>query len=154
MSSSSLRDRAACAAAGLVMTFACASSGCSSAPPPAEAADGGFPTTPLLTVNSSSGELVIAVRTSPQPPSVGTDQVQYTITKASDGTPVDGLTLAVQPIMPSMGHGTSATPVVTPQGDGVYVVSNLYLFMQGVWALGTTISGPLSDYVSPDIQLQ
>lgn len=134
--------------------LACAFAGCSSPAPSSTSAEAGtFPATPLMTVTSSSGALVLAVRTSPQPPSVGTDEVQYTITKASDGTPVDGLTVVVTPVMPSMGHGTAET-TVTAEGNGVYLVSGVYLFMQGVWALNTTISGPMSDDAAPDLQIQ
>ena len=55
--------------------------------------------------------------------------------------------------MPSMGHGTSAT-TVTPQGGGVYLVTEVYLYMQGDWALRTTISGPMSDNAAPQLEIQ
>lgn len=157
MKHSPMGCRAVRAVAGLAMLLLLAQTSCSSPDPAAAAspADGGaFPADTYATVMSTSGALSIAVRTSPQPPAVGTDDVQFTITKASDGTPVDGLTLVVEPWMPSMGHGTSAAPTVTPQGDGVYLVSNVYLFMQGVWALRTTISGPMSDDAAPQLQIQ
>ncbi|HEY3821435.1 MAG TPA: FixH family protein [Polyangiaceae bacterium] len=129
-----------------------ASVACSS-PNPGSAATGTFPADAYTTIASTSGALLVAVRTSPQPPSVGTNEVQLTITHASDGTPVDGLTLAVEPWMPSMGHGTSTT-TITPEGDGVYLVTSVYLYMQGVWALRTTVSGPMSDDAAPQLVIQ
>jgi len=107
----------------------------------------------LTTVTSTSGALDVAVWTCPQPAAVGTNEVQLTVTQASDGTPVDGLTLDVEPWMPSMGHGTSTT-TVTPQGGGVYLVTEVYLFMQGEWSLRTKISGPMSDNASPQLEIQ
>ena len=103
-----------------------------------------------VTAASTSGALSVAVRTSPQPPARGTDSVELTITRVSDGTPVDGLSLDVVPWMPAMGHGTS-TPTVTPEGDGVYLVTEVYLFMPGLWALQTAISGPMTDSVAPQV---
>jgi hypothetical protein len=141
--------RRACLAAALFL----ASAACSS-PNPGPASSGAcFAGAPYTTTASSSGALAIAVSTCPQPPSVGTNEVQLTITQASDGTPVDGLTLDVEPWMPSMGHGTSTT-TVAPQGGGVYLVTEVYLYMQGSWALRTTISGPMSDNASPLLQIQ
>ncbi|MGD0524696.1 MAG: FixH family protein [Polyangiaceae bacterium] len=135
----------------LALCFAGAVPACSSPNPAAET--GAFPSDAYATVTSTSGALVLAVRTSPQPPSVGTNEVQLTITHASDGTPVDGLTVAVEPWMPSMEHGTSTT-TVTPQGGGVYLVTSVYLYMQGVWALRTTVSGPMSDDAAPQLDIQ
>lgn len=134
------------------LAVALVSAACSS-PAPTSSGPASFPAAVYTTVTSDSGALVVQVRTSPQPPSVGTDEVQICITKVSDGSTVDGLTLDVEPWMPSMGHGTS-TPTVTPQGDGLYLVSDVYLFMQGVWALRTTVSGPMSDYAAPQLEIQ
>jgi hypothetical protein len=129
------------------------SAACSS-PNPGPASTGAcFTDAPYTTSTSSSGALSIAVSTCPQPPSVGTNQIQLVITHASDGSPVDGLTLEVEPWMPSMGHGTSAT-TVTPQGAGIYLVTEVYLYMQGDWALRTTISGPMSDNAAPQLEIQ
>jgi hypothetical protein len=47
--------------------------------------------------------------------------------------------------MPSMGHGTSTNPTVTPTGDGHYEVSNMELMMAGSWELRTTITGSTQD---------
>jgi hypothetical protein len=128
-----------------------AATACSSPSP--TSATGSFPAAPYTTTTSTTGALVIDVRTSPQPPSVGTNDVQLSITKASDGTPVDGLSVDVEPWMPSMEHGTSTTTVVA-QGGGMYLVTDVYLYMQGVWSLRTTISGPMSDHAAPQLVIQ
>jgi hypothetical protein len=41
--------------------------------------------------------------------------------------------LTVVPFMPEHGHGSSVRPAVSAKGNGVYVVSNLYFPMPGVW---------------------
>jgi hypothetical protein len=111
-----------------------------------------FPPDPYTTDMGSSGVLSVAVRTSPQPPARGTNDVQFIVTSVATGGPVDGLTIDVQPWMPAMNHGTSA-PTVTPQGNGTYLVSEVYLYMPGVWQLRSTISGPASDHVQPELSI-
>ena len=123
---------------------------CSSAPSqPPDASS--FPAEPYTSVTGTSGKVHIDLRTSPQPPAVGNDDVQLVITGAS-GAPLDGLTVGVKPWMPAHGHGTSET-TVTAQGDGKYLVTNVYLYMSGVWQLQITVSGPVSDYAAPEIEL-
>jgi hypothetical protein len=124
--------------------------GCSSAQPSGPTT---FPADAYSTGPSDQGALVVAVRTSPQPPSPGTNAVELTVTSAATGAPVDGLTLDVEPWMPAMGHGSS-TPTVTPQGSGVYLVTEVYFYMPGVWLLRTTFSGAVSDHVEPQLTVQ
>jgi hypothetical protein len=124
--------------------------GCSSSGPTETT---GFVANPLMTVSSESGQLEIAVRTSPQPPQQGTTDVELTITGASDGLPRDGLVLAVKPWMPAMGHGTSVAPTVAPGMNGKYLVSNVDLFMAGLWQLRLTISGPMEDNAAPAFEV-
>jgi hypothetical protein len=114
---------------------------------------GAFPADAYTTTPSDSGALVIAARTSPQPPARGTNDVQLTLTRASDGTPVDGVSLDVQPWMPAMGHGSS-TPTVTAQGGGVYLVTEVYFYMPGAWELRTSISGPTTDHATLQLTIQ
>jgi hypothetical protein len=96
--------------------------------------------------------LNVAVRSSPQPPVRGLTNFQLTVTDA-DGNAVSGLQLSVVPWMPQMGHGTSVTPVVKDVGDGVYQVTDVYLFMAGLWELRTNIAGAMSDSVAPQFQI-
>jgi hypothetical protein len=110
--------------------------------------------TPLMTVTSQSGNLKIAVRTSPQPPVRGTNNIELTITGATDGAPRDGLALGIKPWMPAMGHGTSIVPMIAPETGGKYLVSNVDLFMAGLWELRLTIPGTPQDYAAPSFQIQ
>lgn len=109
---------------------------------------------PYATAVSASGALNFAVRLSQQPPAAGLLEAQLTVTSTSDNTPVDGLALQVLPWMPLMKHGTSVTPAVAPEGDGKYLVSDLDLFMPGLWALQMTLSGASADSVAPQFQVQ
>ncbi|MBS2032750.1 MAG: FixH family protein [Deltaproteobacteria bacterium] len=123
---------------------------------PGSLADGGgpeFPATALLTLAGDTGALSVAVRTSPQPPIRGVNQIQLTVTAADGGAPVDGLTVTVDPWMPIMGHGSATTPTVTPQGSGVYDVTDVYMAMPGTWELRTSFSGPATDNVTAQFQI-
>jgi hypothetical protein len=134
--------------AALVMM---AAAGCSSGGP---AETTGFVAGPLITVNSQSGQLKIDVRTSPQPPERGTNDVELTITGAADGLARDGLALGIKPWMPAMGHGSSIVPIIAPKMNGKYLVSNVDLFMPGLWQLRLTISGQAEDYAAPAFEIQ
>jgi len=134
-----------------VVALATAAAGCSSSAP---AETTGFVAGPIMTVSSQSGQLSIAVRTSPQPPVRGTNDVELTITGATDGAPRDGLALDVKPWMPAMGHGTSIVPTVAPAMNGKYLVSGVDLFMPGLWQLRLSISGPTEDYAAPAFEIQ
>jgi len=99
----------------------------------------------LATLTSSAGDLQVEVRTAPgQPPSVGLSTVTLNITDAA-GTPQNGLSLAVVPWMPAMGHGTSVTPVVAATGKGTYRIYNVSLFMAGQWELRVDVRGTTTD---------
>jgi hypothetical protein len=121
---------------------------CSSGTPPPPS----FSQEALLTTTGTAGALRVEIRTSPQPPSRGTIAAQLVVTDATDGTPKDGLDIAIQPWMPAMNHGAIA-PTITPQGQGTYLVTNLDLYMPGSWQLRTTFSGPVTDSVTPDFEI-
>jgi hypothetical protein len=101
---------------------------------------------------TDSGTMRVEVRTSPQPPSRGGIDAELTITDASTGAPRDGLTLQIRPWMPAMNHG-AIQATVTPEGDGKYLVTEVSLYMAGLWELRTTISGPVSDHVAPQFEI-
>jgi hypothetical protein len=109
----------------------------------------GFTGAPLLTSKSAAGALSLDVRTSPQPPIQGLQAAQLVITDSATGAPVDGLSIAVVPWMPAMGHGTSLVPTVSAQGKGVYEIDQLSLFMGGEWELRLAITGPYVDTANP-----
>lgn len=105
-----------------------------------------FPVDPLVTVTSQQGKLRLAAWTSPeQPPSRGTLTVRLLVTDVATGAPVDGLTLDISPEMPSMGHGTPVVPKVRASGNGVYLASDVSLFMAGAWDLRTNVQGAVTD---------
>jgi hypothetical protein len=125
--------------------------GCSG---PESAVAGSFSAAPLTTLTSSSGALSVEIRTSPQPPVRGIIDAELTVTRVADGSPVDGLAVAVSPWMPAMNHGAS-TPTITPEGGGKYLVTELDLFMAGFWELRTTLSGDAgSEAVTPSFDVQ
>jgi hypothetical protein len=96
------------------------------------------------------------VRTSPQPPGRGTNYVELTVLGATDKVPRSGLTLSVKPWMPAMNHGTSIVPKVSSAGDagaGTYLISDVDLFMPGLWQLRTTITGSMTDDVAPAFEI-
>lgn len=105
------------------------------------------------TVTSTSGALRIAFDVAPQPAIRGTNSVELRVTSASTGEPVDGLTVHVTPWMPAMDHGSS-TATVTPQGGGVYLVRDVYLYMPGTWVLKTSFGGSLTDDAAPTVSVQ
>jgi hypothetical protein len=129
------------------LAVACAACSSGSTSPPAS-----FPPSPFLSTTSESGALQVELRTSPQPPAQGLIDAQLVVTRISDGTPGDGLTLAIQPWMPAMNHG-SVPPSVTAQETGKYLVTNLDLYMAGRWQLRTNVSGVMTDHVTPDFSI-
>jgi hypothetical protein len=106
-------------------------------------------------VTSESGQLRIEIRTGPdQPPVRGEVAVQMVVYQVSDGSVMDGLQLDVIPWMPSMGHGTSAKPQVVSQGNGIYLLKNIQLYMAGQWELQVSISGKINDRVTCTLAVQ
>ena len=155
----SQRDRTWLAWRGMKVPPACVTAlvlgaigfGCGDAMP-ASSGPPTFPADALTAAASTSGQLHVELRTDPQPPVHGAIAGQLAITNAA-GEPVDGLDLAVVPWMPSHGHGTSITPRITAQGQGLYLVEQLYLYMGGTWELRTTISGAVDDEVVPNVEV-
>jgi len=140
------RMKASVAALGALVSFGLV--GCSGGDgPPAGPVT--FPSEALASLPSDAGHFVVAVRTSPQPPVRGVDAVQLQIADAA-GSPVDGLSIEAVPWMPAHGHGTSTRPDVEPQGGGVYEITNVNLYMAGLWELRSTLQfAEGSDTVAP-----
>lgn len=111
-----------------------------------------FPEQALTMATGARQKLQVAIRSSPQPPVRGLTNFEFTVTDL-DGRPVDGLQIAVQPWMPQMGHGTAVVPSVKDVGNGVYQVTEVYLFMAGLWELRTTFTGAVTDSVAPQFQI-
>lgn len=111
-----------------------------------------FPADAYLTTTSDSGSLRIELRSSPQPPTEGTNAVELTVTDASSGKPRDGLAIAVSPFMPAMGHG-SVLATGSPEGNGKYLLPDVYLFMPGTWLLRTSFTGAATDHAAPTVDI-
>jgi len=138
----------ACLAVGLLAS-------CSSASEPIATSLSHLAPTPVGPVAiSDSGKLKVAVYTTPtQPPPAGVDGVVLMITDATTGAPVEGLTLAVTPWMPAMGHGSCCVPEFTETGKGRYVSTEVSLVMPGEWELRTQISGKIDDTAAPTFDI-
>ena len=131
----------------IALAVACTACSSGSGPAPTFVAEA------FITSTTDSGALRVELRTSPQPPVRGEVDAQFVVTRIDDGTPVDGLTLRIQPWMPAMNHGAVA-PTIAAQGNGTYLVTELDLFMPGHWQLRTDVSGPVTDHVEPDFDIQ
>ncbi|WP_342376107.1 FixH family protein [Myxococcus stipitatus] len=100
---------------------------------------------PVATVTSTSGRLRIDVSTDVLPLRRGPRSFLIRVTESTTGKPVLGLRLAVQPWMPTMGHGLDEPVRITARSDSDFEVSDLDLFMPGAWELRLTLSGTVDD---------
>lgn len=116
---------------------------------------GAFATTPAATVTSDSNTFRLALYSAPEvQPSRGLNSFRLVVTKVADESPASGLEIAIVPWMPAMGHGASVRPSVDVGTDpGVYLVSNVNLFMPGLWELRTTIGGSESDHATAQFEI-
>jgi YtkA-like len=82
----------------------------------------------------------------PAPPALGTTTWTLKILDAS-GQPVKDATFTdIKTWMPQHMHPSTALPVPASNGDGTYDVTNLYLYMAGVWQVTFTAkSGDTTD---------
>lgn len=119
--------------------------GCSQGP---VSSGGDFQTTPMEMVTSDSGQLTGAVFLQQAQPLRGVNAMKLHITDNA-GHVLDGLTMSATPWMVSHAHGTSVVPIVTPMGNGDYVVSELNLFMPGRWQIRVSVSAPMTDALTP-----
>lgn len=129
------------------------STGCSSA----GASDTGtISAAAAAVVISDGGAYRVSVHSAPDAaPSRGVNTLRLVFTRVADGTPVSGLELDVLPWMPAMGHGTSVKPSVESGPDpGSYTVTDVNLFMAGLWEIRTTIGGSASDHVAPQFDIR
>lgn len=111
-----------------------------------------FPPEPLAAQQSDGGTYQLELRSIPASPSRGENTLQLTVRDAH-GQPVDGLGVALQPWMPAMGHGSSVTPTVVPQGHGLYTLQHVELAMPGSWQLRFTFTGAVQDHATFVVQI-
>jgi hypothetical protein len=80
----------------------------------------------------------------PAPPDIDANTWTVTIKDATGASPsLDQI--SVLPFMPQMGHGSDQTPQVTANGDESFGVSDVYLFMNGLWTITFTVTEPPAD---------
>ena len=104
-----------------------------------------------LSVKSTDGTVrATFVEAVPAPPAKGMNAWTLTLTD-SMGSPMSGATITVAPFMPDHGHGAPIVPEVTPMATaGTYQVTQLDLFMAGIWTVTFTITpstGPVESLV-------
>ena len=106
-------------------------------------------------ITSNSGALRIIVRSGEAESLVrGKNELEFTIERWSDGTPVTGLEAQLAPFMPAMGHGSPSLSTASAVGSGRYLFSDVELTMPGLWELRTRISGTVRDDVAPLLEVR
>ena len=88
------------------------------------------------------------VDANPAPPAKGDNAWTVDVLDVS-GRPLDGAAVTLKPFMPDHNHGSSIKPQIAPEGTpGRYKLTNVNLFMPGVWQFTFGIEAPgLSDTV-------
>jgi len=74
------------------------------------------------------------VQAAPAPPGINGNVWTLRVADASGAAPPASALSAV-PYMPLMGHGTGQVPQFAANADGTFAVSNIYLFMNGLWTV-------------------
>jgi hypothetical protein len=87
------------------------------------------------------GDTVIARRESITPAGSARAVYAWVVTLRTDAGPLpDDVQLAVTPRMPDHGHGARRRPTVRPLGGGRFEVTDLDLYMDGVWTITLRVS--------------
>lgn len=89
------------------------------------------------------------MQASPAPPTINTNAWTMRIVDSS-GNPPAASALTAVPFMPLMGHGTGQVPQFSANADGSFDVSDIYLFMNGLWTVTFTVTAaPTEDGGAP-----
>jgi hypothetical protein len=81
------------------------------------------------------------VEAAPAPPAQYANVWTLKVTDKS-GAPPGAAKVSVVPFMPLMGHGSDQVPTVTSNADGTFTVTDVYLFMQGLWTVTISVTEP------------
>ncbi|MCB0221973.1 MAG: FixH family protein, partial [Chrysiogenetes bacterium] len=102
---------------------------------------------PLLSqmLISENGYYMAELATDPLQPVVKGPQSASLYLMDSAQEPITGATIDVEPWMPSMSHGSTETPVVSEDGDGMYTITNIVFTMHGPWELRIDVSADGAD---------
>jgi hypothetical protein len=93
-----------------------------------------------LTKTGTNGVFTFTlVSASPSPPTLDANVWTLAIAPANatmdaSATPTSS-NLTVTPFMPLMGHGSDQVPQVAANADGTFTISDVYLFMNGLWTV-------------------
>jgi hypothetical protein len=78
------------------------------------------------------------IASTPAPPAQYTNTWTLKVVNASGVAPSLSQ-LTVYPFMPLMGHGSDQVPTVTANTDGTFTVTDVYLFMPGLWTVTISV---------------
>ncbi len=84
------------------------------------------------------------VEAAPAPPSLDGNVWTVKVVDGSGKAPTAGQ-LTAFPYMPKMGHGSSQVPQIAANPDGTFTVSDVYLFMDGLWTVTFSVAGTETD---------
>jgi hypothetical protein len=94
------------------------------------------------TTGPLSAQIVNATPSPPQRAPGESGLNAWTVKLAMNGGPVPSdAAVTVKLLMPDHGHGSSIVPLITPNPDGTFAVTRLYLFMAGVWEISFLVNG-------------
>ena len=94
-----------------------------------------------LTKTGTKGYTFTLVQASPAPPAQYANVWTLKVTDASGGSP-SASQVALDPFMPLMGHGSDQVPSIAANADGTFTVTDVYLFMQGLWTVTVKVTQP------------
>lgn len=104
-----------------------------------------FPEEALLELEGEAGELHAELRSSPQPPEQGKNQLELLVTEAGGTTPVDGLRVESRSRSPAGGQSPRATVRAESLPGGRYLIRDLDFDAAGDWELRLDATGAVED---------
>ena len=97
-----------------------------------------------ISKTGEAGYTVAIVDSLPAPPAKGDNDWTLELRDGSD-TLMPGLVLQANAFMPDHGHSSPLLAVMTDDGDGVYTLTPINLFMPGYWETTITVVDPGPD---------
>lgn len=94
---------------------------------------------PGMVKQTEDGVAVALVEADPAPPARLDNSWLFSL-EDSNGEPLSGARLTLDPLMPDHGHGSPREPVVTELGDGEYRAEPVALFMPGYWLVEVSVT--------------
>jgi hypothetical protein len=80
----------------------------------------------------------------PAPPDLDGNVWTVKIVDATGASPALAQ-VGVSPFMPQMGHGSDQTPTVAAGAGGTFTLSDIYLFMPGLWTITLSVNEIAAD---------